>query len=77
MYKRQDDALAAQGQQGDHLVIVAGVDVQLVAAEGRDLCHLTDIAGTTVTRKPVISFDTNFSKLFIITLIFSSFSMLG
>ena len=40
-----DDALAAQGQQGDHLVIVAGVDVQLVAAEGRDLCHLTDIAG--------------------------------
>ena len=40
-----DDALAAQGQQGDHLVIVAGVDVQLVAAEGRDLRHLTDIAG--------------------------------
>ena len=40
-----DDALATQGQQGDHLVIVAGVDVQLVAAEGRDLRHLTDIAG--------------------------------
>ena len=35
-----DDALAAEGQQGDHLVVVAGVDVQLVTAQLRDLRHL-------------------------------------
>ena len=44
MGQHGDDALAAQGQQGDDLVVVAGVDVQLVAAQGCDLRHLADVA---------------------------------
>ena len=40
-----DDTLAAQRQQGNHLIIVARVDVQLVTAQLSDLGHLRDVAG--------------------------------
>ena len=39
-----DDALAAQSQQRDDLVVVAGVDVQLRTAGGSDLSYLADVA---------------------------------
>ena len=39
-----DHALAAQRQQRNDLVIVAGVDVQILPAGGGDLRHLADVA---------------------------------
>ena len=41
-----DDALAAQRQQGNHLIVVAGIDVQLVTAKLCDLRHLRNVAGS-------------------------------
>lgn len=41
-----DNALAAQRQQGDHLIIIAGIEVQVIAAELRDLCYLRNVAGS-------------------------------
>ena len=40
-----DDALAAQRQQGQDLVVVARIDVQSVAAGRGDLGHLGNVAG--------------------------------
>ena len=42
--KNRDNALGSQREQGNDLVIVAGVDGQVVAAEGADLGHLADVA---------------------------------
>ena len=41
-----DHALAAQSQQGNHLIVVAGINVQLVAAQLCDLGYLRDVAGS-------------------------------
>ena len=42
--KHTDDALAAQCQKRDDLVIVAGVNVQVVATEFGDFRYLGDVA---------------------------------
>ena len=41
-----DDALAAQREQGNHLIVITGIDVQLVSAQLGDLCNLRNVAGS-------------------------------
>ena len=40
----RQDALAAQGKQGDNLIVVSGIDIQIVAAQRCDLGYLADVA---------------------------------
>ena len=40
-----DNALAAQCQQGNHLIVIAGVDIQRITAQCSHLGHLRDVAG--------------------------------
>ena len=42
--KHGDDALTAERHNGDYLVVVAGVNVDIVAAKVRDLCDLGNIS---------------------------------
>ena len=40
-----DDTLAAQCQQGNHLIVVTGVDVQRITAQCSNSGHLRNVAG--------------------------------